>query len=124
MISRVDEEMLEALDNQVEHLTHRDHLLGYILARLNDTIAPRVAGSRIQPQCAFRVGQLGVHMGEADLAMERLNQALALYGAIDDRLGQAAHALCSLGEVLSFQGQDDHAQDRFEQALALYTDLC
>lgn len=119
MVTSVDEEMLDALDDQVGSLALGDLLLAYILARLNDTIAPRVAGPRVRAHCALWVGQLGAGMGEADLAMERLDQALELYRAIGDRQGQA-HALRSIGEVQRVQAQDAAALASYQAALGLY----
>ncbi|MCS6845552.1 MAG: NB-ARC domain-containing protein, partial [Caldilineales bacterium] len=54
-----------------------------------------------------------------DEALARYEQALGLYRAVGDRLGEA-HVLLAQGDVLAFQKRNEEALACYEQALGLY----
>ncbi len=119
VVNALDEATLDALDDRVPSLALRDRRLAYALARLNDAVASRVAGPRVQAHCALRVGQLAWQMGNGALALERLQAGLALYDQVGDRLGKA-NVLQAQGDVLYFLKRTDEALQKYEAALALY----
>jgi tetratricopeptide (TPR) repeat protein len=57
--------------------------------------------------------------GEADRAQTMLDEALTLFRAVGDRLGEA-NVLKATGDVLSFLDQRDEALARYEEALTLF----
>ena len=57
--------------------------------------------------------------GESDRSLTMLNEALALFRAVGDRLGEA-NTLKAIGHVQQFRDERDAALDSYQQALALF----
>ena len=57
-------------------------------------------------------------MGEKQKALDYLNQAITLWRAVGDRMGQAT-TLDNIGQVYSDLGEKQKAMDYYNQALPL-----
>jgi len=72
-----------------------------------------------QAEVVYRAGRRHYYRAEMDAALDSYRQALALFRAVGDRLGEA-NVLQSLGDVQRFRAEMDAALDSYRQALALF----
>ena len=74
---------------------------------------------QMQANALLRLGDVARMQDRYGDAGKRLEEALALYRQVEDRLGEA-QALQSLGDVARMQDRYDEARQRLKEALALY----
>jgi predicted ATPase len=89
---------------------------------LEETLAHCQDAGRIRARALVACGCITVGMGESVRATEQLEEALAIFRALDDRAGVAS-ALAGMGEVHLLQAEYECSRACREDALRLYREL-
>jgi predicted ATPase len=89
---------------------------------LEETLAHYQDAGRIRARALVACGCITAAMGESVRATEQLEEALAIFHALDDRAGVAS-ALAGMGEVHQLQAEYERSRACREDALRLYREL-
>ncbi len=84
-----------------------------------EVIASNYTDNKLNADTRFRLGEVHVYLSELKEARTRYEQALPLYQAIGEKLGEA-NCISSLGDVHVRLSELPQARTRYEQALPLY----
>ncbi len=99
------------------YLSEGDHWLRRLLAP--ERAGARHAPAAVRARALNCAGEIARFRGEYERAEALLEEALALYRAVDDRDGIAA-TLYNLGRLAHAQGRLEHAAEHYEASLALH----